>query len=131
MTDVISEPSQTVDQVMSLCLSDIEGFESVTARMPTPEERRELRIAANVPVLVMQRHGRKQFYPADLVTLTIDSTPPPAAWDVHDAVRYVLGCIVEDLQSVLSDVERLNDAMTGPQRNLVKLAAEFLARPTG
>jgi class 3 adenylate cyclase len=125
MTEV---PSQTI----CICLSDIEGFESMIARMPTQKERGQLRIAANVPVLVMQRHGgHKQLFRADGVTLTIDSTPPPAAWDVHDAVRYVLDCILEDLASVLSDMEWLNAAMTGPQRNLVKIAAEFQERPRG
>lgn len=117
------------DGRFSLCLNDIDGFESMIARMPAPEECQDAGLSADVPLLVMRRRGgHEQLYRADLVTLTIDQEPPPAAWDVRDAARYVLGCILEDLSNVLSDVAMLHAAMSGPPRGMVKLADEFRQR---
>jgi hypothetical protein len=120
------------DDRLPLCLNDIDGFESIIARMPTPEECQNAGLSAETPVLVMRRRGgHDQLYSADQVTLTIDPGPRPAVWDLHDAARYVLGCISEDLGNVLSEVARLDAAMSGPARHLVKIADEFRQRHAG
>lgn len=43
----------------------------VMARMPTPEERRELRLDEGVPVLVVTRGGRVEVLPGDQVELDL------------------------------------------------------------
>jgi GntR family transcriptional regulator len=43
----------------------------VTARMPTPAERRHLDIPEGTPVLVVERDGAAQTYPADRTALRI------------------------------------------------------------
>lgn len=129
MTDAASGTDPAEPHAITLCLTDIDGFESLNVRMPTPDERRELGIGAAVPVLVIRRRGgKKQLTPADLVTVTIDSGPPPAEREVRDAARYVLGCIVEDLGNVLSDMTQLNAALSGPPSKLAKIAAELQQR---
>lgn len=130
MTDVtnLGETGPADHQTMTMCLSDIEGFESLYARMPTPEERRELNIRPAVPVLVVRRHGEEQLYRADQTTLTIDPGPPPTTNEVHDATSYLLGCILEEIENILSDVAFFNAAMSRSPRNLVKIAAEFRQR---
>lgn len=49
----------------------IEGPAQVIARMPTPEERRELRLDEGVPVLVVDRGGKRDVLPGDRTELDI------------------------------------------------------------
>ncbi len=126
------EELPAAESKLSLCLSEIDGFESIIARMPTSEECRDSGLCADAPVLVMRRRGgHEQLYRADQVTLTIDSGPPSAAWDLHDAARYVLECICEDLENIICDAARLDASMSGPPRNLIKIADEFRQRRAG
>lgn len=122
----MTEEPTAADGRFPLCLDEIDGFESVIARMPTAEECQREGFPADAPVLVMQRRGgHEQLYRADQVRLTIDPGPPPAASDVHDAARYVLDCIAEDLGNVLFDVATLDAALSRPGRSLVKFADEL------
>jgi hypothetical protein len=52
--------------------------------MPTTGEYESHGFRAGVPVLVVRRRGRDQLYPADMVTLTAESAPPPAVDAVQD-----------------------------------------------
>jgi GntR family transcriptional regulator len=47
------------------------GPARVRARMPTPEERRELRLDEGVPVLVVDRAGQLEVLPGDRVELDV------------------------------------------------------------
>lgn len=109
---------------LPLCLSDINGFESMIARMPTPEERQRDGIAADAPVLVMRRGGKEQIYPAALVVLTIDTSPPAAPSPVRDAACYVIGEILEDLDNVRAKITDLYHAAQSPPSEIVRLADE-------
>jgi DNA-binding GntR family transcriptional regulator len=54
----------------------VQGPAEVSARMPTPQERQELRIPEGVPLLVIEREGREpELLPSDRVVLVVpDST---------------------------------------------------------
>jgi hypothetical protein len=109
-----------------LCLNDIDGFESVIARMPTPEESRDNGLGADAPVLVMRRRGGKeQIYAAGMVRLTIDTGPAPAPSAARDAARYVLGQILEDLDNVRAMIAQLCRGVELPSREIIRLADEY------
>jgi hypothetical protein len=128
MTDMIIA-MQAEPRDIALCLSDIDGFESIIARMPTPEECRDQEFSPDLPVLVMRlRGGRNQVYRADLVALTISSDPPPTPDTVHDAARYILRSICEDLDNALADLSRLDEAVSASPRKVVTMAAEVRRR---
>lgn len=74
---VVTKPRQGtfVREEVDRELVTVDGPTDVSARMPTPEERRELGIPAGVPVLVIERQGQpSQVVPADrkAVRLTCD-----------------------------------------------------------
>lgn len=109
-----------------LCLNDIDGFESVIARMPTPEECQDNGLPADAPVLVMRRHGGKeQIYAAGMVRLTIDTSPAPTASAARDAARYVAEQILEDLDNVRAMIADLCRATESPSREIIRLADEY------
>jgi hypothetical protein len=128
----MTQELSAADDRFPLCLNDIDGFENIIARMPAPAECRDNGLGADAPVLVMRRSGgQEQLYRADQVTLTIDPGPPAAEADLCGAARYALDCILENLGNVLSDIARLDAAMSGPARNLIKIADELRSRRTG
>lgn len=114
---------------MPLCLSDIDDFEALTARMPTEVERREQGITdEGVPVLVMRRAGREQVYRADLITVTVDTSPVPDPGEVIDATRRMLEYAVEALGNVQYDLGELAEIITTSPGRAPKLAAEWQRR---
>lgn len=114
------------DDRFPLCLNDIDGFESLIARMPTPEECQDNRLPAHAPVLVMRRRGGKeQIYAAGMVRLTIDTSPAPAPSAARDAARYVAEQILEDLDNVRAMVADLCRAAESPSREIIRLADEY------
>jgi hypothetical protein len=75
--------------------------------MPTAGECETHGFRANVPVLVARRRGRDQLYPADMVTLTAEPTPPPTMDAVREAAEYVLAVIPDDLDNVRARIAEL------------------------
>lgn len=112
----------TTDGRMAVCLSEIDGFEYVTARMPTPDECRDYKLCGDAPVLVMRRRGREQLYAADMVKLTVDSGLPPDPDAVRDAARYVFKCVLEDLDNVRATIADLASAREA--QKIIRLADE-------
>ncbi|RBQ21639.1 GntR family transcriptional regulator [Spongiactinospora rosea] len=51
----------------------VEGPARLRVRMPTPEERRQFRMDEGVPVIVLDRSGAVQVFPADRVEIEIPS----------------------------------------------------------
>jgi len=49
----------------------VEGPARIGARMPTPDERRRLRLDEGVPVLVVVEGGRERVLPADRTEIEI------------------------------------------------------------
>jgi hypothetical protein len=117
--DMIKELTAAEDR-FPLCLNDIDGFESLIARMPTPEECRDNGLPADAPVLVMRRGGGEQVYPADMVRLT---SPAPSA--ARDAACYVAGQIIEDLDNVRAKIAVLCHAVESPSNEIIRLADEY------
>jgi hypothetical protein len=108
-----------------ICLSEIDGLESVIARMPTVDECRYYGLSADAPVLIMRRRGREQLYAADMVRLTVDAGPPPAPDAAREAARYVVGHILEDLDHVRAKLADLADATEAPPQEIIRLADEY------
>jgi hypothetical protein len=122
----MSEELTAAEGRLPLCLSDIDGFESMIARMPTSEECRDNGLSADAPVLIMRRRGgNKLIYAASTVRLTIDTSPAPAPSAVRDAARYVVEQILEDLDNVRVMIADLCHAAESPSREIVRLADEY------
>lgn len=104
----------TASRTVILCLSDIEDFESLTARMPTADECTAIPgLSAEVPVLVMRRAGRDQLYPAELITVTLDTTPAPDPDGMRETVRAVLHHVAEDISNSAEDLTWLARSLKG------------------
>lgn len=115
----------------SLCLNHINGFESMIARMPTSDECQDNGLPTDAPVLIMRRHGGKeQIYAANMVRLTIDTSPAPAPSAARNAARYVVEQILEDLDNVRAMIADLCHAAESPSGEIVRLADEYRQQRT-
>jgi hypothetical protein len=111
--------------VSTICLTDIDYFEKITARMPTDTEL-EKGWPANVPVLVMHKGGLAgdMAYRADLTEFTIDTTPAPDPEGTREDIRSVLYHVMEDLWNSLDDLGLLARATGRTSRDIARLARE-------
>lgn len=117
---------EVTDERFPLCLSEIDGFESLIVRMPTAPECELHRLCVDVPVLIIQcKGGKRLFYRADMFRLTVDTAPPPTASEVDEAIRYIADHILEDLGNVFADLARLSAAADKQPKAIVKLADEL------
>jgi hypothetical protein len=114
-----------------LCLNHINGFESMIARMPTPEECQDNGLPTDAPVLVMRRRGgQEQIYAAGMVRLTIDTNPAVAPSAARDAAHYVVEQVLEDLDDVRAMIADLCHATESPPREIIRLADEYRRQRT-
>jgi hypothetical protein len=91
--------------------------------MPTAGGYEIRGFCADVPLLVVRRRGWEQLYPADMVTLTAESAPPPAVDAVREAAEYVLAVILEDLDNVRARIAELWTARRRHHRAVTALPA--------
>ena len=118
-------PGPGTDGRTALCLSDIDGLDSVIARMPTLDECRDYQLPGDVPVLIFRRRdGSESIGRADQIRLTVAPQTQPNTNEATVAAMSVLGRILEDLDNVRGDMLALRGAADSP-RKVVQLAAEL------
>lgn len=116
----------TEDQhVSTICLTDLDYFDHLTARMPTEAECAR-GYPADVPVIVVHKGGLagELAYRADLTEITIDNTPAPDPEGTREAIRSVIHHVMEDMWNSLDDLGLLARATGRTNRDVLRLATE-------
>lgn len=110
------------ENLLTIRLTDIDGFERITARMPTEHECRR-GYPAGVPVVVMRKHGLADelVYRADLTEFTIDNSPPPDPDGTRAAASHAIGHVTEQLRNYTDDLAHLAVALRQSPRSVVEL----------
>jgi hypothetical protein len=113
------------EDIATVCLTDLDHFESLTARMPTEDECAR-GYPAGVPVIVVRKGARagEMAYRSDLTEFTIDTTPAPDPEGTREAIRSVLHHVMEDMGNNLDTLFRLASATGRTNRDVLRVAAE-------